>query len=240
MILFCFLDISTASTRSLDCSMGFGKESRNGDGVSAILDQPEPEPLEVLCEVNGYVIPALIDTGAQVTIMSEACAKRCHLTSFIDDRYSGLALGVGITRIMGQIRQIPLRIGPVIFNSKISVLNGAHFDFVIGLDFLTRFRCEVSVRDHILRLQARGRAIRIPFISRNKNLPRFHEEFDEKSHFKVHDSDPYSHSQRKDSIIACGNIDSGEHFEYSSNGGDDMDPDYFPDLSSAPISLEGI
>ncbi|CAN0467239.1 unnamed protein product, partial [Discosporangium mesarthrocarpum] len=61
------------------------------------------------CEVNGKVIRAFVDTGAQVTVMSRGCAERCGLAGRIDERFAGRAVGVGYARILGRIHDASIR-----------------------------------------------------------------------------------------------------------------------------------
>jgi Aspartyl protease len=114
-------------------------------------DEGSFEPLRVMCEVNGFMIPAIIDTGAQITIMSASCAQRCRLSNSIDSRYAGRAVGVGSTDILGRITGLPMSDTPV--------------DFLIGMDFLKRFKCEVSFRDSVLKLQVRNQHVRVPLVA---------------------------------------------------------------------------
>jgi hypothetical protein len=129
--------------------------------------EPDFDPIQIMCELNGYTLPAVVDTGAQLSIMSMSCAKRCRLSPFIDPRYSGKAIGVGFGEIVGQIRDIPLRIGPIVTNSRIAVLRGggsSRVDFIIGLDLLRKFKCDISLMEGFLRLHFKGKAFKIPLL----------------------------------------------------------------------------
>lgn len=123
------------------------------------------KPLQVMCEVNGYLIPAMIDTGAEITVMSASCAKRCGVSNLIDTQHSGKAVGVGFSEIVGGIDGMGLRIGPLNFQSKISILRSSRCDFLIGLDILKRFKCDISLREKHLRFHLRGEEVRIPLLS---------------------------------------------------------------------------
>jgi DNA damage-inducible protein 1 len=127
-------------------------------------------PLQVLCEVNGFLVPAIIDTGAQITVMSASCAKRCRISNKIDARFSGRAVGVGSSDIIGRIDGLEMRVGPVSFEGRVSVLRDARVDFLIGLDLLKRFNTEVNLKDHVLKLQVRERWYKVPLLNKNSDL----------------------------------------------------------------------
>ena len=55
--------------------------------------------------MNGQPIRAFVDSGAQSSIMSAACAERCNLLRLLDRRFAGMAVGVGTGTIVGQIHQ---------------------------------------------------------------------------------------------------------------------------------------
>jgi len=133
------------------------------------------QPLQVLCEVNGFTVPAIIDTGAEITIMSASCAKRCRISSAIDTRFSGRAVGVGSSDILGRIDGLGMRIGPVSFDGRVAVLRESRVDFLIGLDFLRRFECEVSLKENIVKLTVRGKVYKVPLLDDGREanmLPR--------------------------------------------------------------------
>ena len=123
------------------------------------------DPIHVMCEINGFLVPAIIDTAAEVTVMSTSCAKRCRVSSLIDTQHSGKAIGVGSSEIVGGINGLNLRIGPLNFQNKISVLRNSRCDLLIGLDILKRFQCEISFRERLLRLHVRGDEVHIPLLS---------------------------------------------------------------------------
>jgi len=157
-------------------SVGSGSEERvTADKVaSSAADGDDVHegfaPLQVLCEVNGFLVPAIIDTGAQITVMSASCAKRCRISGSIDARFSGRAAGVGSSDIIGRIDGLGMRVGPVNFEGKVSILREARVDFLIGLDLLQRFKTEVNLRDHVLKLQVRDRVYRVPLLRKNVDL----------------------------------------------------------------------
>jgi hypothetical protein len=153
-------------------------------------------PLEVMVEVNGFIIPAMIDTGAQISVMSQACADRCLLSNQIDTCYGGRAIGVGVSEISGRINNLPLRIGPISFHNPIAILKNSRVDFIIGLDFLRKHNCELNIQDNSLLIQVQHRHYRVPFV---------HDFYDEFSS----DATKESHQDTKES--SQDSLESNEH-----------------------------
>jgi DNA damage-inducible protein 1 len=97
-----------------------------------LLPPPEPDPVEenflkaeelipasfitppmiyVQGNINGFNVPLLLDTGAQISCMSLETAEKLGLGDLIDVRVQGKAFGVGAQPIVGKIHALELLIG---------------------------------------------------------------------------------------------------------------------------------
>jgi len=72
--------------------------------------------LYVDMEVNGVPLKAFVDSGAQSTIISKSCAERCGLLRLLDQRFRGVAVGVGQSEILGRIHVAPIKVSLVLQN----------------------------------------------------------------------------------------------------------------------------
>jgi len=72
--------------------------------------------LYINLEINKHNIVGLVDTGAQTTIISEDLARKCGLFNLCDTRYSGIAKGVGVSKIIGVIHAAQIKVGTRLIN----------------------------------------------------------------------------------------------------------------------------
>eukprot|EP01068_Selenidium_serpulae_P011740 Selendium_serpulae@DN5717_c0_g1_i2.p1 len=104
--------------------------------------------LYVPLTVNGKSVQAFVDSGAQVTIMSLACAERCNLGWKIDKRFTGSAKGVGhgVQKIIGRIHVADIKLGNASFPCSFTVIDQTEPELLFGLDLLRKFQCSIDLR----------------------------------------------------------------------------------------------
>ncbi|KAG8492767.1 hypothetical protein CXB51_010484 [Gossypium anomalum] len=129
--------------------------------------------LYVDMEVNGVPLKAFVDSGAQSTIISKSCAERCGLLRLLDQRYKGIAHGVGQSEILGRIHVAPIKIGNIFFPCSFVVLDSPNMEFLFGLDMLRKHQ------ENVLRVG--GGEVSVPFLQ-EKDIP--YNFLDEERHSK--------------------------------------------------------
>ena len=121
-----------------------------------LADELIPEawiPVEMLyipCSINGRVIRAFIDTGAQMTVISKKCAEHCGIDNLIDYRVAGKAVGVGEKNILGKIWCVDIMVGHYALPSCFTVIDNPNLDFIFGLDMLKKHKCGIDFTNNCI------------------------------------------------------------------------------------------
>ena len=94
--------------------------------------------------------PGFVDSGAQMTIMSETFAEKLGLLRLVDTRFAGVAVGVGTGKILGKVHVAQIKVAGVVLPMSVTIMAGGgmgdkNMDFLLGLDMLKRHRCNINL-----------------------------------------------------------------------------------------------
>lgn len=102
--------------------------------------------LYIKLKINGFEAYALVDSGAQQTIIHPKLAEKFGLLNLIDKRFASMTIGVGTKQSAGRIHSVPVSLGEtnVEVPCSFTVLE-THIGILFGLDMLRRHKCSIDL-----------------------------------------------------------------------------------------------
>lgn len=143
------------------------------DWARATLPQSYiPTPLlYVRVHLNGVPVDAIVDTGAQSTVINVETVFRCGLDAKLDDRYAGgvRGVGAGLGRVVGRIHRAEIGVGSTTLDWKLSVLEEGP-QMLLGIDIMANYGFDIDIgnRRLVIRQQNAGSGdsieVSVPFL----------------------------------------------------------------------------
>ena len=78
-------------------------------------------------------------------------------------------LSTSVASIVGR-SNCSIRLGALRFKGKFSVLENTRVDFIIGLDILRKFQCDICLRQNVIKLFHHGKVFRVPILSQSNPM----------------------------------------------------------------------
>ncbi|KAG2193322.1 hypothetical protein INT47_005635 [Mucor saturninus] len=147
--------------------------------------------LYINVEINNKNLVALVDSGAQSTVISPETAESCGLMRLLDTRFNGVAKGVGTAKILGRIHSAQMRLSKNFFLScSFIVVEGKGSELLFGLDMLKKHRACIDLRKNALTFDSED----IPFLAEHE-LP------EKQRRMEIHGSDEVEITNETKTIV---------------------------------------
>merc|ERR1711871_49198 len=143
-----------------------GGMTRRSQPASSWGGPPQPQRVEMLhvpAEIAGVMVEMFVDTGAQTSLVTLPFARRVGLQDRIDQRYRGVATGVGKAPFLGKLHGVAVRVGHIEFQMDLMVLGVEEEMFILGLDQMKRFKCICDLENEKLIFGGNG-GVAVPFL----------------------------------------------------------------------------
>lgn len=102
--------------------------------------------LYIKLRINGHETVALVDSGAQQTIIHPKLAEEFGILKFLDKRFAAMSQGIGSARSEGRIHSVPVSLGDSNLEVPCSfTVIETHIGILFGLDMLRRHKCNIDL-----------------------------------------------------------------------------------------------
>eukprot|EP00929_Paragymnodinium_shiwhaense_P107116 TRINITY_DN73179_c0_g1_i1.p1 TRINITY_DN73179_c0_g1~~TRINITY_DN73179_c0_g1_i1.p1 ORF type:complete len:328 (+),score=60.04 TRINITY_DN73179_c0_g1_i1:114-1097(+) len=136
----------------------------------------KPSPLAgndlafIKAEVCGYTYEMVVDTGSQITVMSEPLMRKLKLMDKLDRTSSGTAHGAGSTNILGDIRRMKVKINNSLdLTMDLTVIQMGVPMLLLGQNQMRKYKCVIDIDRDCIVFGGLG-GIEVPFVQNPKGL----------------------------------------------------------------------
>lgn len=107
--------------------------------------------LYIRLRINGHEALALVDSGAQTTIIHPKLAKKYGVLNLIDERFAAMTHGVGSAKSEGRIHSVAVSLGDTNLEIPCSfTVIQTRVGILFGLDMLKRHKCCIDLAQNAL------------------------------------------------------------------------------------------
>lgn len=102
--------------------------------------------LYIKLRIKGHLAYALVDSGAQQTIIHPQLAEEFGILNLLDKRFATMTMGVGTAKSKGRIHSVPVSLGDTNLEVPCSfTVIETHVGILFGLDMLRRHKCSIDL-----------------------------------------------------------------------------------------------
>jgi predicted aspartyl protease len=109
--------------------------------------------LQLLVEINNYVVEGLVDSGASMSIMVAAMVRELGIMHLIAGFETYKTASGVVTQALGRIDEVPVKVGGVQCTMTFMVVETDSYDVLLGLDFLIKIGAIVDVERGLIQVR---------------------------------------------------------------------------------------
>jgi predicted aspartyl protease len=109
--------------------------------------------LHLPVEINKCIVEGLVDTGASMSMLAAAVVRELGMMHLVTGNESYKTLSGMVTRALGRIDELQVRIGGIQCTMTFMVVNTDGYDVLLGLDFLMKIGAVLDVERGLIQVR---------------------------------------------------------------------------------------